>query len=81
MIDSPITEKFVAKNPVISRTIEIKGSNTLSELHKIIFKAFDRHDEHMYEFQVGGRGPQFKVAPEYLINHGFLSIVNAGEIV
>mgnify|MGYP002777114834 CR=1 FL=1 len=65
VIDGPITEKFIAKNPVISRTIEIKGSNTLSELHKIIFKAFDRHDEHMYEFQVGGRGPQDPNARRY----------------
>jgi Domain of unknown function (DUF6398)/Plasmid pRiA4b ORF-3-like protein len=65
LIDGPVTEKFVAKNPVVSRTIEIKGSNTLSELHKIIFKAFDRHDEHMYEFQVGGRGPQDPNAKRY----------------
>ncbi len=73
LIDGPITEKFVAKNPVISRTIEIKGSNTLSELHKIIFKAFDRHDEHMYEFQVGGRGPQDPNARRYGLKQAFSS--------
>jgi Plasmid pRiA4b ORF-3-like protein len=63
IIDSPIADTFIAKNPVISRTIEIKGSNTLEDLHKIIFKAFDRKDEHMYEFQVGGSRPQDSNTP------------------
>jgi Domain of unknown function (DUF6398)/Plasmid pRiA4b ORF-3-like protein len=71
LIDGPITEKFIAKNPVISRTIEIKGSNTLEDLHKIIFKAFDRKDEHMYEFQVGGHGPQDPNARRYGLKQAF----------
>lgn len=37
----------------ISRTIQIKGSQTLKYLHCIIFKAFDRFDEHLYEFNLG----------------------------
>jgi Domain of unknown function (DUF6398)/Plasmid pRiA4b ORF-3-like protein len=73
IIDGPIAEKFIAKNPVISRTIEIKGSNTLEDLHKIIFKAFDRKDEHMYEFQVGGRGPQDPSARRYGLKQAFSS--------
>ena len=71
IIDGPITEKFLAKNPVISRTIEIKGSNTLEDLHKIIFKAFDRLEEHMYEFQVGGCGPQDPNARRYGLKQAF----------
>ena len=71
IIDGPITEKFIAKNPVISRTIEIKGSNTLEDLHKIIFKAFDRQEEHMYEFQVGGCGPQDPNARRYGLKQAF----------
>ncbi len=73
IIDGPVTEKFIAKNPVISRTIEIKGSNTLEDLHKIIFKAFDRKDEHMYEFQVGGCGPQDPNAKRYGLKQAFFS--------
>ncbi|MBW4617634.1 MAG: plasmid pRiA4b ORF-3 family protein [Desmonostoc vinosum HA7617-LM4] len=73
LIDGPITEEFVALNPVVSRTIEIKGSNTLEELHQIIFKAFDREEEHMYEFQVGGRGPQDPNARRYCIKQAFSS--------
>jgi hypothetical protein len=73
LIDGPITEKFVAENSVVSRTIEIKGSNTLADLHKIIFKAFDREEEHMYEFQVGGNGPQDPNARRYGLKQAFSS--------
>jgi Domain of unknown function (DUF6398)/Plasmid pRiA4b ORF-3-like protein len=79
LIDGPIAEKFIAKNPVISRTIEIKGSNTLEDLHKIIFKAFDRKEEHMYEFQVGGRGPQDPNAKRYGLKQAF-SEAPTGEV-
>ena len=60
-----IDNKFLKKNPVISRTIEIRGDQTLAQLHQIIFKAFDRFDEHLYEFQVGGKGPQDPKARRY----------------
>ncbi|MBE9209738.1 plasmid pRiA4b ORF-3 family protein [Nostoc sp. LEGE 06077] len=73
LVEGPITEEFAAKNPVVSRTIEIKGSNTLAQLHKIIFKAFDREDEHMYEFQVGGKGPQDPNARRYCLKEAFSS--------
>lgn len=73
LIDGPITEEFAAENPVVSRTIEIKGSNTLADLHKIIFKAFDRQDEHLYEFQVGGNGPQDPNAKRYCLKQAFSS--------
>jgi hypothetical protein len=73
LIDGPVTEEFIAKNPEISRTIEIKGSNTLKDLHQIIFKVFDREDEHMYEFQVGGSGPQDPKARRYGLKQAFSS--------
>ncbi len=65
IVDGPVTEKFVKKNPVISRTIAIKGNQTLADLHRIIFKAFDREEAHMYEFQVGGTGPHDPQAKRY----------------
>jgi Plasmid pRiA4b ORF-3-like protein len=73
LIEGPITEEFAVDNPVVSRTIEIKGSNTLAQLHKIIFKAFDREDDHLYEFQVGGRGPQDPNARRYCLKEAFSS--------
>jgi hypothetical protein len=54
ILGGPMTEKFRKKNPEISPTIEIKGSNTLQDLHDILFTAFNRQEAHMYEFQVGG---------------------------
>jgi len=37
-------------NPAIWRIIDIKGTQMLSSLHKAIFKAFDRFEEHPYSF-------------------------------
>lgn len=34
----------------IWRTVVLRGDHTLHNLHKIIFKAFDRYDEHLYSF-------------------------------
>jgi len=63
LISGPITEEFAEANPVISRTIEIRGDQTLDDLHEAIYDAFDRYDDHMYEFQFGKRpmDPKAKV--------------------
>jgi hypothetical protein len=34
----------------ISRTIALRGDQTLHDLHEAIFAAFDRFDEHLYSF-------------------------------
>lgn len=67
IIGGPVTERFLEDNPVISRTIQIRGDQTLDRLHEIIFDAFDRDDEHMYEFQVGGKGPMDPKARHYVL--------------
>ena len=62
LIGGPISQKFAKKNPVISRTIQIRGNQTLADLHEAIFDAYDRFDEHLYEFQSGKRpmeGPRY----------------------
>jgi len=50
-----MTEEFVERNPVVSRTIEVRGDQTLDVLHWAIYRALDRYDEHLYEFQIGKR--------------------------
>ncbi|WP_299406613.1 plasmid pRiA4b ORF-3 family protein [Acaryochloris sp. IP29b_bin.148] len=65
LMGGPITEDFIAQHPEVSRVIEIKGSHTLQQLHQILFKAFDREEEHLYEFQVGGTGSQDPKAMRY----------------
>lgn len=67
IISGPLTEGFARKNPILSRTIEIRGDQTLRDLHEAIFDAFDREEEHMYEFQVGGRRPMDPKARCYVL--------------
>src|SRR5919106_2664685 len=66
IFSGPMTEKFIKQNPVISRTIQIRGDQTLQDLHEILFDAFDREEEHMYEFQFG-EGPQDPKAKRYVL--------------
>jgi hypothetical protein len=80
----PMSERFARENPVISRTIEIRGDQTLAQLHRAIFAAFDREDEHMYEFQVGGKGPMDPQARRYVLpmdmDDPFGDVKPAGEV-
>jgi hypothetical protein len=66
LIGGPVTKAFAKKNPVISRTIQIRGDQTLEHLHYAIFDAFDRDDEHMYEFQFG-KGPMDPQGERYVL--------------
>ena len=53
LMGGPVSEEFANKE--ISRVIEIRGDQTLQQLHEAIFQAYDRWDEHLYEFQFGRR--------------------------
>lgn len=68
LISGPITQKFAKKNPVVSRTIKMRGDQTLEELHHAVFDAFGRWEEHMYEFQFG-KGPMDPEGPRYGLHH------------
>jgi hypothetical protein len=64
LLSGPISKKF-ANKPII-RVIEIRGDQTLEQLHLAIFAAYDRWDSHMYQFQFGKRpfdpnGPNYGV--------------------
>ncbi|MBI5723266.1 MAG: plasmid pRiA4b ORF-3 family protein [Planctomycetes bacterium] len=67
LIGGPVSDKFVEKNPSVLRTIQIRGDQKLSVLHEAIFDAFGRDDEHLYEFQVGGKGPMDNKARRYVM--------------
>jgi hypothetical protein len=65
LLSGPTSKKFSHKQ--ISRVIEIRGDQTLEQLHHAIFKAYDRSDDHAYEFQFGKRphdpnGPNYGVS-------------------
>jgi hypothetical protein len=53
VLEGSITPEFAKRNPVISRTVQIRGDQTLERLHHAIFDAFDRIQEHVYEFHFG----------------------------
>lgn len=64
LVSGPVSEKFA--NKVNYRVIEIRGDQTLEQLHRAIFQAYDRWEQHLYEFQFGKRsfdpdGPNFGV--------------------
>lgn len=65
IISGPMSEEFVEENQVILRKIEIRGDQTLEDLHFVIFDAFDREEEHLYEYQIGGKGPNDPKAVRY----------------
>src|SRR5438309_5416961 len=66
LLGGPITEKFAKKNPVVSRTIQMRGDQTLEDLHHAIFDAYGRWEEHMYEFQFG-KGPMDPKALRFVL--------------
>jgi hypothetical protein len=70
LLSGPLTEQFARKNPVVSRTIQIRGDQTLADLHHAIFDAFGRWEEHMYEFQFG-KGPMDSKGPKYVLPGAF----------
>jgi len=53
VVEGVMTDRFMDANPELSRTIEIKGNQTLADLHTAIFLALGREDEHLYEFDFG----------------------------
>ncbi len=67
LMGGPTSEKFT--NKVISRVIEIRGDQTLAQLHEAIFKAYDRWDQHLYEFHFGKR-PFDRDGPNYGVPEG-----------
>jgi hypothetical protein len=71
LVGGPVTEAFVKRNPVVSRTIGIRGDQTLADLHGTIFKAFDREEEHFYEFQLKGEGPADPQSERYISPSAF----------
>jgi hypothetical protein len=68
LIGGPVEAEFQQENPTVSRTIQIRGDQTLGDLHQAIFDAFDRFDEHMYQFEIGGKRPMDRKARRYTIH-------------
>jgi len=79
IISGPMTDKFIKKNRVICRTIQIRGDQTLEQLHYSIFDAFGREEEHMYEFQIGGKRTMDPKARRYVLPDAFEEPISGPE--
>jgi hypothetical protein len=77
LIGGPVTERFTRKNPVVSRTIQIRGDQTLQDFHDAIFDAFGRWEQHAYEFQFG-KGPMDPQGPPYVLPGAFRFSIEEG---
>jgi hypothetical protein len=67
----------------VSRTIALRGDQTLDDLHEAIFAAFDRFDPHLYSFyfpkaprrrRAAGPEPKEYTAPPMFV-HGTSNLV------
>jgi hypothetical protein len=70
LIGGRVSAKFAKKNRVVSRTILIRGDQTLEDLHHAIFEAYGRWEEHGYEFQFG-KGPMDPKGLRYVLPTAF----------
>ncbi len=68
LFSGPISRPFAKRNRVVARVIQIRSDQTLEALHEAIFNAFDRFDEHLYEFQFGGKQPHDPDARSYVLD-------------
>ncbi len=80
LISGPVTAQFAKRNRVISRTIQIRGDQTLADLHHAIFRAYGRWEEHFYEFQFGKR-PMDPEGPRYVLPGEFEVGLSEGKPV
>ena len=53
LAEGPVSEEFLEQNPDVSRTIQVRGDQTLEELHEAILAAFDRTDDQLFTFYLG----------------------------
>jgi hypothetical protein len=53
LVSGPVSPAFA--NKPIQRVIEVRGDQTLEDLHQVFFKAYGRSEQHLYESQFGKR--------------------------
>ena len=78
LLSGPITERFATQYRVVSREIRILGGQTLEDLHHTIFDAYNREEEHCYEFQFG-KGPMDPEGLRYTLPSEFEFLMKQGK--
>jgi len=69
--------------PKLYRIIEAPGNCTFDDLHKVIFRAFDREEEHLYSFFITGKDTRnirmIYDSPEITNSHDTEGIMSFGK--
>src|SRR5260370_29668732 len=66
VLSGPGTTAFSEENAPVSRTLQVRGDQTLADLHRAICGAFGHSGEPLYEFQFG-QGPMDPEGPRYVL--------------
>ncbi len=53
LAEGPVSEDFLERHPDVTRTLEVRGDQTLQDLHEAALAAFDRKDDQLYSFYLG----------------------------
>ncbi|MEN6643096.1 MAG: plasmid pRiA4b ORF-3 family protein [Armatimonadia bacterium] len=75
----PVTEEFARANPTVARTFEIRGDQTLDDLHEAIMQEFQRWDAHLYEFEIEPRGKRQNLSPYFVLPFDLEEGLSMGE--
>jgi hypothetical protein len=60
-----VSAAFARRNPLVARTLQIRGDQTLDDLHRAILAAFGRRYDRPFEFQFG-KGPMDPQGRRYI---------------
>src|SRR5262249_36186370 len=68
----------IDKKQAVSRTIQIRGDQTLEALHQAIVQAFERREDYSYEFQLDA-GPFHPEGKRYVLPGAYEISIEAGN--
>jgi len=78
ILSGPITNPATEQTPQASRSIQMRGAQTLEDLHRGILRAFERHEDYSYEFQFDA-GPLHPEGKRYVLPGAYDVSTEAGS--
>jgi Plasmid pRiA4b ORF-3-like protein len=78
LLSGPITNPSTEQTPLASRSIQIRGEQTLEDLHQGILRAFERSEDYSYEFQFDA-GPRHPEGKRYVLPGAYEISTEAGS--
>jgi hypothetical protein len=78
LLSGPITNLATGQTPRASRSIQVRGEQTLEDLHQAILRAFERSEDYSYEFQFDA-GPLHPEGKRYVLPGAYEISTEAGS--